>query len=294
MNDVPFSAQTACIWEVTARKAGNVHISANFHDMHYVDFLLSAAALADCLQRENVKPLGELILQCVRASRQVTRTNTNLGIILLLVPLAKVDHSDFSSGILKVLESTTIDDSKAVFEAIRLANPAGLGETDEQSVHDTPSIPLRDVMSLASSWDTIARQYANGFQEVLQFGVPLLQQALRHNVSLENAIIETQLEILSEIPDTHIARKYGQPNAENVRQQAKKILLSWKEIREIDNRFLEFDHWLRSARQNPGTTADLVCASLFVALRNGIIQLPLDLPWSSGKHHEAAIPNSRH
>ena len=38
---------------------------------------------------------------------------------------------------------------------------------------------------------------------------------------------------------------------------------------------------MRSERgRNPGTTADLVCACLFVALRTGILTLPTSLPWT--------------
>ena len=44
-----------------------------------------------------------------------------------------------------------------------------------------------------------------------------------------------------------------------------------------------FDAWLRADghRRNPGTTADLITASLFVALRQNIIQLPLAHPFAA-------------
>ena len=45
----------------------------------------------------------------------------------------------------------------------------------------------------------------------------------------------------------------------------------WK-VRE----FREFDAWLRADghRRNPGTTADLIAASLFAAFRDGILPMP--------------------
>ncbi len=39
-------SRVACIWEATARKAGNVHRGADFPDVTYADFLASAAAAA--------------------------------------------------------------------------------------------------------------------------------------------------------------------------------------------------------------------------------------------------------
>ena len=44
-------AQVACLLEVTARKPGNVHRGRDFADSHYLDFLLSAAAIAGPLDR---------------------------------------------------------------------------------------------------------------------------------------------------------------------------------------------------------------------------------------------------
>src|SRR5437763_1450426 len=80
-------AQLACVWEATARKAGNVHRYRDFDDTSYVDFLASAAAIAPVLAARD-RPVGETVLACVRATGAVVRTNTNLGIVLLLAPLA--------------------------------------------------------------------------------------------------------------------------------------------------------------------------------------------------------------
>src|SRR5436305_1903466 len=46
---VALCAQLACIWEATARKPGNVHRHCDFEDATYLDFLLSAAAIAPLL-----------------------------------------------------------------------------------------------------------------------------------------------------------------------------------------------------------------------------------------------------
>ena len=102
---------------------------------------------------------------------RVTRTNSNLGILLLLAPLAKAAaESNVRTGLGRVLDELDVEDSRQVYEAIRLANPGGLGQVAEQDIKEGPTLPLRQVMSLAAGRDLIARQYANGFREVFEEG----------------------------------------------------------------------------------------------------------------------------
>src|SRR5207244_9232877 len=123
----------ACIWEASAAKLGNVHRRRDFADVGYLDFLLSAAAIAPEMAVAPSRRVGETILAAVRATRQVVSTNTNLGIILLFAPMAAVPREqDLFKGIQQVLD-LDVEDSRLVYEAIRLANPAGLGEVAEQA-----------------------------------------------------------------------------------------------------------------------------------------------------------------
>ena len=125
------------------------------------------------------RPVGETVLAAVRATRQVVRTNTNLGILLLLAPLAAVGPDrPLREGLRRVLERLDVADARAVYEAVRLANPSGLGRVPEQDVSEPPTQTLRQVMELAAGRDLIARQYANGFQEVFEVGVPALRQGV--------------------------------------------------------------------------------------------------------------------
>src|SRR5947207_14169504 len=90
----------ACTWEVAARKAGNVHRSIDFDDVTYTDFVRSAQAAAPEIGLASSRPLGETILAAIRPTRAVVRTNTNLGIVLLLAPLAKVpEGTDLRIGV---------------------------------------------------------------------------------------------------------------------------------------------------------------------------------------------------
>src|SRR5437868_14215473 len=125
MLSIGLCAQLACIWEATARKPGNVHRYKDFEDVSYIDFLASAAAIAPVMENAPNRRVGETVLDAVEATRQVVTSNTNLGIILLLAPLAAVPRSEsLETGVKCVLETLRVSDSRDVYRAIRLARPA--------------------------------------------------------------------------------------------------------------------------------------------------------------------------
>jgi len=289
MNDIALLTQTACIWEATARKAGNVHRFADFKDTSYLDFLLSAAAIAPVMARAPGVRLGATILEAVRATRRISATNTNLGIILLLAPLAAVaDGRDLALGVSQALRAADVQDSRLVYEAIRLAAPGGLGKSDEQDVAREPTLPLCEVMRLAMDRDSIAREYACDYALAFEHGLPALREGLDRLGTLEGAIIWCHLRLLSQIGDTLIARKCGQETALQAREMAGEVIAAgWPASPAGRASFGRLDGWLRAdgSARNPGTTADLVAASLFAALRTGTISLPLTIPWSAGEIH---------
>ena len=102
------AATVACLLEATARKPGNVHRYVDFADVNYLDFALSAAAIAEPMARAASRPLGETILDAVVATRRLVATNTNLGIILLIAPLAAVENRD---QLASLIASTTVEDT---------------------------------------------------------------------------------------------------------------------------------------------------------------------------------------
>jgi triphosphoribosyl-dephospho-CoA synthase len=276
-------AQLACVWEVTARKPGNVHRFADFEDAGFLDNVQSALAIGPALEGAAHRPVGATVLEAVRATRRVTRTNTNLGIVLLLAPLAAVpDGQDWAAGLERVLANLDVADARAVYQAIRLAVPGGLGQVPEQDVAGEPTLPLRQVMELAADRDLIALQYAGGFREVLEEGIPALELALGRGLGLEEAIIACHLGLMALHADTLIVRKRGMVEAEEARRRARQVLDSgWPETNAGREALADLDRWLRAEghQRNPGSTADLVTACLFVAVRGGIIQLPLRIPW---------------
>jgi triphosphoribosyl-dephospho-CoA synthase len=260
--------QTACIWEACARKVGNVHRHRDFADTSLTDFLIAAAAIGPVF-RESL-PVGETVLKAVEASMNAVGQNVNLGIVLLLAPLARNQTDGF-----------TIEDARNVYQAIRLANPGGLGKAKDQDVRDEPTGTLQEVMSLAAGRDAIARQYANGFMDISDYGVKKFTSLFNKWRTVEPTIIDFQLQWLAEEPDSLIARKAGDAMAEIVRRKAMVPANLGLETTEGRKAGREFDAYLRSDgnRLNPGTTADIIAAVLFVALRERIVTPGDRFPW---------------
>lgn len=266
--------------EASAAKPGNVHPRASFPDLTFEDFVRSAAAAASALACAAEIGIGQAVFRAIEATRTVVSTNTNLGIVLLIAPLAAVPlNRSLREGIGDVLIRLTRDDAAWVYRAIRLAHPGGLGTADEQDIADEPTQTLREVMALAAHRDGVAAQYANGFAWVLNEGLPYLASVGQEFETLwEEAIIELHLRLLAEHPDTLIARKCGDSVATEASRLAQRCLNSLVSL-PLDSPdripiVNEFDQWLRADgnRRNPGTTADLVAACLFAALREKVIE----------------------
>ncbi len=168
-------AALATIMEATAPKPGNVHRGADFEDASYPDFVVAAVATAPIFDAAVAKPLGQTVLAAVQSTRHAVGTNTNLGTVLLIAPLAKVPRErTLSSGVSDVLKSLTAADARDVYAAIRLAQPGGLGRVEADDVQDEPPPDLVAAMRLAADRDMVARQYAENFEQVLCVVVPWL------------------------------------------------------------------------------------------------------------------------
>jgi triphosphoribosyl-dephospho-CoA synthase len=277
----------ACILEATARKPGNVHPQAAFSDLSYEDFVRSADAAAPMIARASELGVGRAVHDAIAETRCVVSTNTNLGIVLLLAPLCAVPaHQNLAAGIEDVLERLTIEDARWAYRAIQRAQPGGLGDAPVGDLAAGPSGTLLEMMRLASERDGVAAQYANNFAWVLSEGLPFLESVggdfERH---WESAIVTLHVRLLAAHPDTLIARKCGVSVAAEASQRARECLAAAgadvDRNKRIDiDRCRSLDDWLRADgnRRNPGTTADLIAASLFAALREGAIKPPAAFP----------------
>ena len=303
---VAAAAQLACLLEATAQKPGNVSPGRSFADASYEDYLASAAAIGGPLIGVAARPLGQTVRRAIEATACWTRSNTNLGIVLLLVPLARAAVENevgihfsaarprfapeksqerpagegtgnevgtrFREATRRVLEATTVDDARDVYAAIRRAAPGGLGRVDEQDVADEPTMTLVEVMGLAADRDSIAREYARTFEITFESAAPALAAARSDGLCWDDAIVETFLTLLAARPDTHVLRRAGPARAADVSRRAQDVLAAGGVRSDAGRRAVaELDRALRDPRHtaNPGTTADLTAAAVFVVLMEG-------------------------
>jgi len=271
-------AALACLMEATAPKPGNVYRGADFDDLTYFDLVASGSLIAPVMDAAPSRPLGETIFQAVEKTRRYVQTNANLGIVLLFAPIAAVPRDrDLESGIQQVLDGLTPEDCRKTYQAIRLAGPGGMGTVDQADLAGDPPDDLITAMHLAAERDQIAKQYVTGFADVLEAVVPWLLHGVRMGFSLADAIVRAHLRLLHELPDSLIARKCGLPIAQQVAVRAGATLAAGEPGEpEYDQALADFDFWLRADhhRRNPGTTADLIAAGLFAALREDLIAGP--------------------
>jgi triphosphoribosyl-dephospho-CoA synthase len=275
---IAWAVHIACLFEVCADKPGNVTWGKDFWDTRFVDFMASAVAVGPALRDARDVSVGETILRAVRDNRQLVNTNTNLGMVLLLAPLAKaagIGHPQgLRAGVSRVLAALTVDDARLAFEAIRLAAPGGLGDADSYDVRKAMDvdITLLEAMRIAQDRDAVAREYVTDFQVTFELGYTTLCRLWEQGYRFADSVVQTALTILAQVPDTLITRKKGMAMAEQVSRKADRVLQAGGVFTEEGREALrKFDVSVRDERHhlNPGTTADLTAATLFVFLTEG-------------------------
>ena len=260
--------RVACELEATAPKLGNVHPGSGFDDCSYDDFVAAADIVAPVLASDDGNvTLGQRILRAVKQTRTVTNANVNLGIILLIAPLAMCDSQD---SVKRLLASLGPGDGRDVFEAIRLASPGGMKREEVKESEDVQAtisgpIDLIVAMKSAAERDRIALQYATDFEDFFKRVLPIVRDAVCKQVAATDAVVDAQLRLMAGDPDTLIARKCGDSIAWQAVSGAR-VCLS----KDTPASRQEFDTWLRADgnRRNPGTTADLIAAALYWLLRH--------------------------
>jgi triphosphoribosyl-dephospho-CoA synthase len=261
--------EEACRLEIEALKPGNVHVFADGHRMSATQFLESARVSSFPLT-DPALPVGRRMLEAVRATRRTVGTNTNLGIILLCGPLIRAAESE--SGNLRenlraVLDAIGLDDTKAVFEAIVAASPGGLGSPGDNDVREAPKVKLVEAMREAAGRDLIARQYANGFDDIFGFGLPALQKSLARGETGMWPAIAVYMAFLTNFPDSHVARRHGDAIAQKVQEEARALCAALEAKNDEATHIAllsSFDRDLKARGINPGTSADLTVTCLLV------------------------------
>ena len=263
----------ACKVDVEAFKPGNVSVYSEGHGMTVADFILSAEVSAHPISNPEFT-LGQKIYYAVKATRAAVGCNTNLGILLLCAPVCQAFYQkkpgqNLAAVLAQVLENTTLKDAEWVFKAITLAAPGGLGESSEQDVTEAAAINLTEAMRIASEKDRIAWQYITNYKDIFDFAI------LRYNSSLVEygdsnwAAVSVYTGFLSQFPDSHIERKYGDRHSGWVLEQMITVdnaLANTDNPKQYIPMLHEVDRRFKEKSINPGTTADLTVATVFIIL----------------------------
>ncbi len=279
--------ERAILLESGVKKLGNVYPGVAFDEMKYEDFCNAAREIGrrveSLFSSEETPGLGELVKESVAAMLGGVGVNTSLGTILLLAPMSlcsevtypgtlrgrvqRWDSTCFRDALSLVLQSTTTEDSQSIYEAIRMTQPGGLGVSREHDVSSTAPVSILDAMRVAAVWDDIALQYTNRFEQVCQ-SVDYLLGFRERGRSLEQSVRMLQLYLLKERPDSLIVRKHGQYVGREIQARAREVSDSGEYgSRSFEIAWEELDRSMRVSgkRKNPGTTADLIAAALFLA-----------------------------
>ncbi len=300
-------ASLAALLEVSAYpKPGNVHRLRDFPDTKYEHFLAGSVSLGSVMQGLAEKGqrigqgdkewaelgVGKSILDSVKDMMNWQRGgNVHLGIILLFSPLAAaagsvmkegvVDLDELRSSLDEVIKGATSLDSVNIYRAIDLAmSVENLGPVDQLDVKDTSSIERirderltpRDIFNECQARDAICNEWVTGFNVTFTEGYPFLRKRLDEGASINEVTVDTFLKTLSEHPDSLIQRKKGVEDAIMVSEKAREIIQAGGVATEVGMKMIQtLDNELRkeNGSLNPGTTADLTAASLFLLLLSG-------------------------
>jgi triphosphoribosyl-dephospho-CoA synthase len=323
--DVMNAAQLAAALEVSATpKPGNIHRNADYPLTRFEHFLSGAVALGPAIgdvASQGIKVvstelkyseigIGKYVRQAIQdVNSWHNGGNTHLGSIMLFMPLAaaaailktregKIKVDSLRKVVVKVMESTTNEDTSEFYGAISSLNLGWLGQLRSKDAPDIGShkssnqigksgTTFFEIMKFSSKWDGIANELTNGLSASFTIGYPSFIETYTETEDVNTATVNAFLKILSEVPDTFIARKVGlditkdiveavkvgMPFSQTISEKSKKILDEYKGMlskrghKEIE----EMDEELRrsAGNLNPGTTADITAASLMIALLTG-------------------------
>jgi triphosphoribosyl-dephospho-CoA synthase len=300
-------ASLAALMEVSAYpKPGNVHRTRDLPGTRFEHFLAGGVAIGPDMRelalrgRDAVSgslswdqiSVGRSVLNAVVDSLEWQRGgNVNLGVVLLFAPIAaaagatlhesaSIDAMGLRENLEKVVRAAVPDDTVDIYKAINIAmSPETLGNVGELDVTDEDSrerikderISPLEVFEKCAERDSICREWVTGFQITFEVGYPTLKSSLDKD-TVNDAIINTFMHILSQYPDSLITRKSGAAQAVEVSKQAIKILEAGGASTVEGKKLLwALDEELHAGKGdlNPGTTADLTAAALFVSLLEG-------------------------
>jgi len=271
------------VLEVSATpKPGNIDRDHNYADTRFEHFLASAVGVFPILEKaaRSDSGVGSLIREAVLESGKWQKGgNTHFGAFILLIPLVMAagrcdDSACLKVQVQKIVRGTTVDDAvefyRAFLEAgVKVKPVKDLDLTDVASTEKIRAqrFTLFNMMEVSTGYDMVAEEWTNGFNKTFECATSIQSKLKKHGIN--DAVVLTFMELLSNNKDTFIQTKFNDGKAEEVSIRAENILKKGKMYDKMEN-IRSFDDELIQEGVNPGSTADLIISGLFVSLFEGM------------------------
>ncbi len=279
------NARLALLLEVAGTpKPGNVDRHRDLPELRFEHFLAGAVGASEGLALAGSgSPVGVAFERAVAGMADQGGGNTQFGALALLVPLVRAaadgDRGLSPADASRIAESTTVADAVAFYRAFEHVDVFVDEPPADASVPDVrrgaaaaaeltaTGTTLKDVMATGAPRDDVAREWCRGFER----SFAAADRLAGADGPLADRAAEVFISLLADRPDTLVASRRGVGVAEEVSERARELQRT-DALAEEPDRLEAFADELVSRRINPGTTADLVAAGLFVALENGVIE----------------------
>ncbi|MDD4137826.1 MAG: triphosphoribosyl-dephospho-CoA synthase [Methanoregula sp.] len=257
-------AQLAMMLEVCAYpKPGNVDRCHDYPETRLEHFLASTLFARSALEEaeRGQGRIGEIIKHAVRDTNCHSGGNTHFGAFILLIPLV---YGKDIAGAMAAIGRTDVPDAVAFYKAFAMTS-VKINATDDLDVNDPHTLTLirdrdmtlLDIMQHSAANDMVAREWMTGFR-MTRRGADLLREIGPGRES----IVRTFLTLLATEPDTFIIKKHGPAIAQETMMAARDVLDGKRSAEDLDAECIRRDI-------NPGSMADILIASLYIALGEG-------------------------
>jgi triphosphoribosyl-dephospho-CoA synthase len=269
------NAQLALLLEVSGTpKPGNVDRHRDYDDLRFEHFMAGAVgSLSGLRMAADGDRIGRAFERGVAGMSDQSGGNTQFGALLMLTPLVRAAATDRLSpaGTSEVVEATTVADACDFYRAFDHVDvavdepPEDMDALDVRRGSDAVSalrdreLTLYDVMAQSADRDGVAAEWTAGFERSFEAAEWLLVD----DGPIYKRVSHVFIRLLADEEDTFVVTRNGEEAAAEATERAQSVLDGAEDAESLAEEFVERDI-------NPGTTADLTAAALFIALEQGM------------------------
>ncbi|PSP18014.1 triphosphoribosyl-dephospho-CoA synthase [Halobacteriales archaeon QH_10_67_13] len=273
---VAANAELALLLEVASTpKPGNVDRHREYPALRFEQFLAGAVGTRSGFASAAAgEPVGRAIERAVAGMSDQDGGNTQFGAVLAIAPLAaaagRSDTTLSPDGVSVVVAETTVEDTVGFYRAFDHVDvavgdpPEELAALDVRRGSEAVSavrergLALAELLAESADVDDIAREWTRGFPRTFCAA----EEIAGREGPVTDRAAAVFLELLADRLDTFVITKHGRETASEVRRRARAALNGTEDVDALAAELVD-------RGINPGTTADLVAAALFVALQRG-------------------------